>query len=130
MGCAGPGLRVDTDAPDAALYVDGQLAGQGIAELPFRFYGASSITAVPVRRSLLEDVPAPVRTRVQTDAPAPQWLFPLDFFVEVLRRGFASAPPVDAMIELPPATTSLASGTRPARASEMRARAEAAQRER
>ena len=128
--CAGPGLRVDTDEADAALYVDGRAAGLGAADLPFRFYGTSSITAVPVRRTLHEDVRAPVRTLARVEPPAPQWLFPIDFFVEALRRGFASAPPVDVVVALPTPTTSLASGTRPANTAELRTRAEQAQRER
>jgi hypothetical protein len=120
---AGPGLRIDTTEPDADLYLDGRVVGQGAVEIPFRFYGASSVTAVPQRHDPRESVRAPAQARVHIDPPAPQWLFPFDFCIEAVRRGFASAPPIEVAVELPPPLPTLPSGTRPTQAQELRDRA-------
>jgi hypothetical protein len=128
--CAGPGLSIDTGAQDTPLYVDGEHVGDGAVTLPFRYYGTAAIVAVPARKSPQQDAPAPVRTLARTEPPAPQWLFPLDFFVEVVRRRFASAPPVAVDVVLPTPATTLTLGLHPARLAELRARAAAAQAER
>ncbi|MEZ5964719.1 MAG: hypothetical protein R3F56_12795 [Planctomycetota bacterium] len=105
--------------------------GTGVADVRYRFYGTSSVTVVPPpRQSVDEDVRAPVTTAVRLDPPAPKWLFPLDFFLEVGRRGVRSASPAEALVPLPAPETTLAAGTRPPQAEALRARAQTAEKER
>jgi hypothetical protein len=128
--CTGPGWVLDTNEPDAAIYLDGRLVGHGYAAVPYRFYGASSVAVMPARRAVNEDVRGPTRTLVHLDPPAPKWLFPADFFLEAVARGFAPAPPAQAEVAVPEPTTTLTAGTRPPRAADLVARAQLAQRER
>lgn len=129
-GCKGPGWHLETNEADAAIYLDGRYVGIGHADVGYRFYGASSMTAVPARGSVRDDVRAPVTTTVRLDPPAPRWLFPFDFVLEALRRGFATATPAEAILTLPAPETTLSPGTRPAQAEDLRARAAAAEKER
>lgn len=82
--CTGPALHVAN--PDGhAVFVDG--VATTAASLPFRYYGTVQWDALPKDAGDRADwTRVPTRGEVAVAPPAPGWLFPLDFFVEVADR--------------------------------------------
>ena len=128
--CTAPGVDVATTEPDAAIYLDGRRVGVGSVATPFRYYGTSNFTVVPVRRAIREDVRIPVRASLEHAPPAPLWLVPLDFFVELYERGFAAPTNLTATIAPPPGEVSLVTGSTPPAAGTLRQHMERAEQER
>lgn len=82
--CAGP--QVHLANPDGhAVFVDG--VATPAPTVPFRYYGTLQWDALPKDAGERADwTRVPTRGAIELAPPAPAWLFPLDFFVEVADR--------------------------------------------
>ena len=104
--CAGPSWTV-APPPDTQVFLDGRREPR--LELPARYYGTTTIDAVPTPTPELDRFTrAPERRLTTHDEPVTPWLFPLDFPLECLVRLFAGTPPLplDAAVQenTPPPT--------------------------
>lgn len=96
--CAGPTLRLD-EAEGHTVFLDGTAAQPG--ELPFRYYGTARWDALPRDVDGRADwTHVPTSGEVEIAPPAPGWLFPFDFFVEVADRALHGPAPATAAVRV------------------------------
>jgi hypothetical protein len=124
--CDGPGWALSASEPDAELFLDGTRVGRGEARVPFRYYGASDLTVLPAHRRQTDDPRPPERRRIDLPAPAPLWLFPLDFLIEAWQRRLVTAADASAAVEVAPPSQTMVAGEPPTRLASLRQRADAA----
>ena len=104
-GGAGPKTFIDNPGNEQ-VFVDG--ARTTHRELPFRYYGATRVSALPADENGRADwSQQPTSVMVPVPAPASPWLFPLDFPIEVLRWTFLGQPATTAVVALPPSPAEL-----------------------
>ena len=125
--CLGPTLWLEVNEQEAALAMDGVYAGTGWAEVPQTYYGTAHVTIAPARTGVIEDVRTSERRTIELPPPAPRWLFPLDFLLEALARGFRDAEDVIWSVEIDAPAASLVAGVPPPQPEPLRARAAAIQ---
>ena len=79
LGCRGPTVQIEAAGP---VFVDGRAHDRGA--VPFRYYGMMAVDAMPEAFAAGPDwTLAPSRQFVRLEPPAPRWLFPLDFLVDL-----------------------------------------------
>jgi hypothetical protein len=99
--CTGPTLRLDAPEP-VPFFVDGVAAAPG--ELPFRYYGTTRWDAIPADVDGRADwTKRPTSGAVAVPAPAPGWLFPFDFPVELALRALHGRRDQTATVRVEPA---------------------------
>lgn len=101
-GCAGPELHLAN--PDGhAVFVDG--VATPVTTLPYRYYGTVQWDALPKDAGDRADwTRVPTRGAVAIAPPAPGWLFPFDFFVEVADRALNGRVDAAATVQVDAAT--------------------------
>ena len=99
LGCTGPGLHIHNPSGHAC-FVDGH--SETGPDLPFRYYGASRVDALPADVNGRPDWDlTPASQVVEHGAPASPWLFPLDFPIELVHRAWSGRQDRTVVIELP-----------------------------
>lgn len=89
--CTGPRLLVE-DRGKHDVFLDGRRIYDD--EIKFRYYGTTRWDALPADRDgALDWTLRPASQEVAITPPAPAWLFPLDFPLEMLAWTFGSARP-------------------------------------
>jgi hypothetical protein len=85
--CTGPALHVDNPGGHT-VYLDGKQTKAGTK--PFRYYGTTRWDALPADRDdrpgLADFRRIPTSQAVAIEAPAPLWIFPFDFPLELFAR--------------------------------------------
>lgn len=99
--CTGPTLRLDAEGQHP-LFVDGVAATPG--ELPFRYYGTTRWDALPADVDGRADwAKRPTSGAVDVPPPAPMWLFPFDFPIELALRALRGRCDQAATVRVDPA---------------------------
>ncbi len=121
--CRAPELHVATEEP-AQLFLDGVSAGPAPLRRPLPYYGTLVVTAVD--RSPEREQPRREATvHVDATPPAPLWLFPFDFLIELTSVAFSGIPEYGTTVLLPPREQAILEGRMP-RLAELNERARAA----
>jgi hypothetical protein len=116
--CQGPGLTVATDGE---RFVDGRREAR--AELPFRYYGTTTVDVLPLATARHDFQRAPNRQEITIEPPCPPWLFPFDLLGEVAVRGFGEATPLQASVATQPNQNGVVEGPPPSGLDDLRTRA-------
>ena len=131
-GCAGPTLHVDNPDRHPAFRDGAALVSQ--KPMPFRYYGITTIDALPAddAKGKPDWSKLPTRRALEIPAPAPQWLFPLDLPLELLHRALHGNgnQTVAAEVDAAPVRSANAADAAAAELSEISGRAHAARRSR
>lgn len=102
--CTGPATVLHNPKADR-VFVDGRevpITEQG-QQLPFRYYGTSRWDAEPGDVDQLPDWSRqPASAPFDLPAPVSEWLFPLDFPLELLHRAWVGRGDFEVAIDLPP----------------------------
>jgi len=81
--CRGPRLVASATPKGSTLLVDGRTTANP-ATRPFRYYGTTELRALPAPPGADGELPhVPSTIFYEIPAPAPKWLFPFDFLIEV-----------------------------------------------
>lgn len=118
--CTGPTLTVRVEPGESNLFVDGRRHPGG--ELPFRYYGDVRLQVEPPIEEGSEFRYLGVERMVEVNEPVTPWLFPLDFGLELILRGFNGAGDDSVDLALGESPTRVIEGLEPAGAEEVRAR--------
>ena len=138
-GCRGPRVVIRPNPVDSAVFVDGAFVPTdatlealshpaGVRTIPYRYYGQLQVTALPAGERLLEvdaAPPRPARQLVELSPPAPRWIFPFDFVVEMVTLPFAGMGDVEVDLQLAEEPEPILPGQVPAGFDELRERARA-----
>jgi hypothetical protein len=130
FACTGPKVHVEN--PHAhAVFVDG--VATTATTLPFRYYGVSRWDALPAdvalapgRRLEPDWEHRPTSRAIPLPPPAPGWLFPLDFPLEIVLRALRGREDTTATVHVEPAGEAVAPDLRNAEFAAVARRAKAA----
>ena len=111
-----------TVATDGDCFVDGHRETR--TELPFRYYGTTTIDVLPAAAGGQDIQRTPNRQDVVIEPPCPPWLFPFDLLGEVAVRAFAGAPQQQASVTTKLAENGVVEGPPPSGLDDLRARAQ------